>query len=87
MKKILSNTIRLEKEIWGEYHITTFLNNYNPFKNLKPLKSYETSNRDKNYINYTYKLNENTYGYLQLQGKKYGEVFRLTAVKVEASSY
>lgn len=86
MIKLVSNKVHLENEIWGK-DILTFLNNYNPFKGLKPTKEYQTSNRDGDYLNYIYRLNDKTYGYLQLKGKRYGEVFRVTTVKVEACTY
>ncbi len=60
---------------------------YNIWKKYKLVKTYLTSNRSYDYINYIYKIKENIFGYLQLKGKKYEETFRVEEIQLDFKIY
>ena len=60
---------------------------YNIWKKYKLVKTYLTSNRSYDYINYIYKIKENIFGYLQLKGKKYEETLRVEEIQLDFKIY
>lgn len=60
---------------------------YNIWKKYKLVKTYLTSNRSYDYINYIYKIKENIFGYLQLKGKKYEETFKVEEIQLDFKIY
>lgn len=60
---------------------------YNIWKRYKLVKTYLTSNRSYDYINYIYKIKENIFGYLQLKGRKYEETFKVEEIQLDFKIY
>ena len=60
---------------------------YNIWKRYKLVKTYLTSNRSYDYINYIYKIKENILGYLQLKGRKYEETFKVEEIQLDFKIY
>lgn len=60
---------------------------YNIWKKYKLVKTYLTSNRSYDYINYIYKIKENIFGYLQLKGRKYEETFKVEEIQLDFKIY